>query len=179
MKACGNTPPLNIKNKNAWIGNERLRYAKLFDIPMAEALPSGFPQNTVHAQRALVAVSLIRPRQLGDAIAALYEASFARSQDIHRLDDIKPILMQIFGGTVTRDIVDKATSDDVKKLLVANTDKALLDGSFGLPWLVATNAKGQKESYWGFDHIAQVADHLGLKRPQPGSASEGGWRAML
>ena len=71
----------------------------------------------------------------------------------------------------------------------------MAEGSFGLPWFVgqytnllsrilvnsikATNAQGQKEGYWGFDHIAQVADHLGLERPKPESANEGGWRAML
>jgi len=44
---------------------------------------------------------------------------------------------------------------------------------------LATSAEGKKESYWGFDHIGQVAAHLGLERPQPGSAEEGGWKAML
>ena len=45
--------------------------------------------------------------------------------------------------------------------------------------VAATNSEGEKECYWGFDHIAQVADHLGLERPKPGSANEGGWRALL
>ena len=43
----------------------------------------------------------------------------------------------------------------------------------------ATNARGVKECFWGFDHIAQVADHLGLDRPVAGSPGEGGWKAML
>ncbi|KAL9128979.1 MAG: hypothetical protein Q9217_002454 [Psora testacea] len=146
---------------------------------MSENMPPGFPQNTINAQRALVAVSLVRPQQLGDAIAALYDASFAKRQEIHRLENIRPIFLKMFGDTVTNEIMDRATSDEVKNLLAVNTDKAVADGSFGLPWYVATNVKGQKEGYWGFDHIAQVADHLGLERPKPGSASEGGWRAML
>ncbi len=45
--------------------------------------------------------------------------------------------------------------------------------------IAATNAAGEKECFWGFDHIAQVTDHLGLKRPVSGSSLEGGWRAML
>ena len=55
----------------------------------------------------------------------------------------------------------------------------MADGAFGLPWFVATNPKGETEGYWGFDHIGQVADHLGLERPKAGKKSEVGWRAML
>jgi len=90
----------------------------------------------------------------------------------------------------------QATTDETKKLLTAKTDEALADGSFGLPWYageseppfclsnflltaVATNAKGEKECYWGFDHLAQVASHLGLKRPISGNSRERGWQAML
>jgi len=63
--------------------------------------------------------------------------------------------------------------------LAANTDQAMADGAFGLPWFVATNANGVTKGYWGFDHIGQLVDHLGLDRPKAGSKSEGGWRAML
>lgn len=44
---------------------------------------------------------------------------------------------------------------------------------------LATDAEGRRECYWGFDHLGQVADHLGLERPRAGSTNEGGWRAML
>ena len=39
---------------------------------------------------------------------------------------------------------------------------------------VATNTRGETETYWGFDHIGQVIDHLGLEKPR-----NGGWRVML
>lgn len=34
-------------DKGEWVKKERLRWAKLFDIPMAESLPPGFPANTI------------------------------------------------------------------------------------------------------------------------------------
>ena len=43
---------------------------------------------------------------------------------------------------------------------------------------IATNARGEREDFWGFDHIGQVIDHLGLER-QLGTRNEGGWKAML
>jgi len=43
-----------------------------------------------------------------------------------------------------------------KEILGKNTDAALADGAFGLPWFVATNAKGEKETFWGVDHLARL-----------------------
>jgi hypothetical protein len=39
----------------------------------------------------------------------------------------------------------------------------------------ATNADGKTESFWGFDHLGQVVEYLGLQRPDENR----GWRAML
>lgn len=65
MKACGNTPPINIKSlpsarssvllspvdrivdKGAYMDHERLRWARLFDVPMKETTPPDFPANTL------------------------------------------------------------------------------------------------------------------------------------
>ncbi|KAK3178243.1 hypothetical protein OEA41_000376 [Lepraria neglecta] len=148
-----------VTDKSEWVGKERLRWAHLFNIPMAEEMPPGFPRNTVQASH--------------ETIATLYHMSFAERQEIHTLELLGPVFSKIFGERPA-----KATSDEVKKLLSIKTDEVLAEGAFGLPWFVATNAKGEKECYWGFDHIAQVTDHLGLEKPKPDN-SEGGWRAML
>lgn len=66
-----------------------------------------------------------------------------------------PILEKIFGEEQTTEILAKvcikvaripafkltlislqSTSEEVKKLLTANTEEALAEGSFGLPWYV-------------------------------------------
>lgn len=61
-----------------------------------------------------------------------------------------------------------------KELLVKNTDRALADGAFGVPWYVCTNSEEKTDTFWGVDHIGQVANHLGLER-----LKVGGWKAML
>lgn len=66
----------------------------------------------------------------------------------------------------------KMGSAEVKGRLQENTDLAIKEGAFGLPWFVATNAQGQTERFWGFDHLGQVIEHLGLERGN-------GLRAML
>ena len=96
-------------DKDAWLGKERLRWATLFHVPMAESMPPGFPQNTLQAQRALVAVSLIRPQHLGDSIAALYDRSFVKVQDIHTLESIRPVFVEMFGDSATEEIMNKVS----------------------------------------------------------------------
>lgn len=40
--------------------------------------------------------------------------------------------------------------------------------------VVATNAKGEKESFWGIDHLGQLCDFVGVERP-----AGKGWKALL
>jgi hypothetical protein len=40
--------------------------------------------------------------------------------------------------------------------------------------VVATNSKGEKEGFWGVDHMAQLCAFLELEKPE-GKA----WKAML
>ncbi|OCL12704.1 thioredoxin-like protein, partial [Glonium stellatum] len=47
MKACGNTPPLQIKNKDKWVNVERARWSRLFNIPISAHPPDGFPISTL------------------------------------------------------------------------------------------------------------------------------------
>jgi 2-hydroxychromene-2-carboxylate isomerase len=61
-----------------------------------------------------------------------------------------------------------------KDLLLKQTEKALSEGAFGLPWFVCTDREGKIECFWGVDHLGQVAEFLGIEKP-----TNGGWKAML
>lgn len=69
----------------------------------------------------------------------------------------------------------KVGEAEVKKLLLTNSEKAVEEGAFGLPWFVATNAEGVTEGFWGVDHLGQVVKFLGLDR----GVDEKGFRALL
>ncbi|TVY41333.1 hypothetical protein LSUB1_G001803 [Lachnellula subtilissima] len=77
------------------------------------------------------------------------------------------------GGEEVMAVLEMADKEG-KEMLANNTDAALADGPFGLLWFVATNSKGERETFWGVDHLAQVADHLGLDKPKTGE-----WKALL
>ena len=64
-------------------------------------------------------------------------------------------------------------------LLVGYIPKVLFVQNFDMSISIATDSRGKTETYWGFDHIGQVTDHLGLGKPKTGTKNEGGWRATL
>ena len=86
-------------------------------------------------------------------IAALFRYSFVERQAIHTSNGLLSVLVTILGqseaeeilgmvrSSVTKQCIVKlnllqCSSDEIKKLLLANTSEALAEGSFGLPWYV-------------------------------------------
>jgi len=177
MHKCDNRAPLTIKNKDKWINIERLRWARAFDIPMSEQMPDGFPPVTLQTQRALTALHMENPDKLADTMTELYRALWIDGQPIEKPSGAIPCFAKALGISQleAETLYKKGNDPNVKSQLLKNTDLAFNDGAFGLPWFVVTNSRGEKESFWGFDHLGQVVDHLGLERPR----NNRGWKAML
>lgn len=162
-------------DKDKWIGLERTRWAKLFNVPMDPEFPANFPPLTLPNMRALCALTAITPGQasLCSALDALYHAYWVEHKETHKPDVLVEVLKGALGEDLTKNIVDLMASKG-KQILAENMHKALADGAFGLPWLTCTNARGEKEGFWGVDHIGQVAAFMDLEKPKMG-----GWRSML
>ncbi|KAL5391370.1 hypothetical protein DPSP01_001243 [Paraphaeosphaeria sporulosa] len=175
MKACGNTPPLKIKNKDKYINTERLRWSSLLNIPISQSPPPGFPTNTILIQRVLTAISLSHPTSLPSALALLWQSYWVHWNDPSTEENMLAILRTVVGGDQeARKVLEKSRGEEVKQKLGEDTERAVGEGAFGLPWFVATNNKGETERYWGVDHLGQLCDHLGLERPVGR-----GWKALL
>ncbi|MDI1490289.1 MAG: hypothetical protein OHK93_001489 [Ramalina farinacea] len=181
LKACKNTPLLLVKNKAQWAPREHARWVQLFNIPMNTAWPPGYPPNSSQTQRALLAVErLAEPEKLAGCAAGLFHRHFAEARAVNKPEDWREVLERILGGEVAARVEEMSRTDEMQRLLRERTEAAVEgEGSFGLPWYVVTNVKGEKEAFFGFDHIGQVANHLGLRKPEAGSLGEGGWKAML
>ncbi|KAF2669661.1 putative 2-hydroxychromene-2-carboxylate isomerase [Microthyrium microscopicum] len=174
MKACDNRPPIEITNKNKWIYVERLRWAKQFNIPLKPETPEGFPVLTLTPQRALTAVSILYPELLVQCTSAVYTAFWVEHTRINEPAALGSVLGSVLANDQLDKVMQATSTKDVKDGLSEKTQEAFDTGAFGMPWFVATNKKGETEAFWGFDHLGQVADHLGLERPL-----QDGWRAML
>lgn len=69
-------------------------------------------------------------------------------------------------------VVDRAVKEG--KMLLENTEEAFQQGAFGLPWMVCENEKGQKEGFWGLNHLGVRLDFLGIEKPRTRP-----WKALL
>ena len=65
-------------------------------------------------------------------------------------------------------ILGQGKEEESRAILRKNTEQAIAEGACGLPWFVAFNEKGERDSFWGFDHLGLVVRHLGIgKLPAP------------
>ncbi|PYH92345.1 HCCA isomerase/glutathione S-transferase kappa [Aspergillus ellipticus CBS 707.79] len=175
MNACGNTAPIQIKNKNVWINRERGRWARYFSVPMVETTPEGFPPRTLSTQRALCAVGQKFPDKLLPTFEALFNLFWVEGNpNIAQPECFGPALESVLGKNETQVILEAMNHPEIKGQLTTNTDRAFKSGAFGIPWFECTNSKGETEGFWGVDHLGQVADFLGLDTKQ-----EKGFRALL
>lgn len=152
----------------------------MFSIPMRADIPPGFPVKTLSVMRTLAhidqadrAASLPQTRLIR-ALDAIYHAFFAEHRPQQEAETLAKILAGLFGKDEAEEVMRLGASAEAKEALSRNTDLAFKDGAFGLPWIVCTNAEGERDTFWGVDNIGLAATFLGLEKPQSKT-----WRALL
>lgn len=96
-------------DKDKFVNRDRLRWARLYDIPTQKEMPPGFPKNTIPVQRALTAIILSQPAKLEETFRVLYHASFAEHLDVVDKDVLHELLSKVLGEDGARDIMTKVT----------------------------------------------------------------------
>ena len=100
-------------DKGEYVDKQRLQWAQMFNIPMSRKMPSGFPANTLQAQRVLTALSLVAQEKLADVIAVLWHMSFVEGKQIHKAEHIEPVIASLVGETLARDVLDKVCDQTI------------------------------------------------------------------
>ncbi|KAB8238783.1 uncharacterized protein BDW43DRAFT_305685 [Aspergillus alliaceus] len=75
-----------------------------------------------------------------------------------------PLLVNGLGADIAKEVLDASRQSEIKERLAGNMQKAFDRGAFGLPWFECVNVSGEKEGFWGVDHIGRVMEFLGLER---------------
>lgn len=97
-----------LADKDKWIQLERVRWAKVFGVPMSEASPPNFPPNTLHLQRVLCALSLQTEEATGaggktaqellaQSLTRLWYAFWVDHADVGKAEVFEPILSDVLG----------------------------------------------------------------------------------
>ncbi|PGH10358.1 hypothetical protein GX51_00115 [Blastomyces parvus] len=123
-------------------------------------------------QRALCAIPA---EQLPACFDALYKELWVEGNPtLNDPETFLPILEAAVGKETAANALAQSTTQPIKDQLIANSDKAVEIGAFGIPWFECTNSSGETECFWGVDHMAQVAMFLGLE-----TTADKGFRAMM
>jgi 2-hydroxychromene-2-carboxylate isomerase len=140
--------------------------------------PPNFPPRTLPIMRALAALGSTSQSDLQSAMDALWEEFFVKHTQTEEPTALRRILSEVLDSPVLADgLLTRAASDSVdggKTILSSNTEKAFRDGAFGVPWMVCTRSDGQRQSFWGVDHLGRLAAFLELEKPATGK-----WRSLL
>ena len=91
------------------MAKDRRRMSKLFNVPMVENMPAGFPWNTVQAQRALLAAQMVKPDLFEDIVQALYHQAWCDGEGLGGIDEISSAFVKVFGRETAAAILKKVS----------------------------------------------------------------------
>ena len=154
MKATGNRPPwmvyADVPAKVAYDQLEFQRFIAANQLSKFQMNPH-FPPNSLAAMRVVVAAG-----QLGIQLAVIETLMTAMWEAGENLSD-RGVLHAVLAkaGHDADALMAAAEQDDVKAALVANTERAVARGAFGIPTFFVG-----EEMFFGKERLAQVADAL-------------------
>jgi 2-hydroxychromene-2-carboxylate isomerase len=82
-------------------------------------------------------LELSHPNKVESAVALFYENFWVRWNEPTKPENMQAILGTVLGSDEEAGkVLERVKTEEVKKKLSANTEKAFADGAFGLPWFV-------------------------------------------
>lgn len=147
LKAQGwSTSPFNIyPAKGRYMVRDISRIAAARGLEFT--MPSSFPANSLHAARlALSGGTEDWTRQFSRAV---FEAEFARGEDIGSQEGLARIIASLTGADDPEPMMARSRSEAIKSELRQQCDRAISLGIFGAPAFVAEDG----ELFWGDDRL--------------------------
>ncbi|GMS96562.1 hypothetical protein PENTCL1PPCAC_18737, partial [Pristionchus entomophagus] len=169
-KVNANSPFVAVPEKTAHLEIDLRRQSAYYGIEMRvpeAAHVSSFLKmgNTVAAQRLIVAAG---DEEGGERLISFIRALFARMwrdhRPIHEDAHLEEVLSSLhISPTTASSLIDKSKTAEVKQRFIDNTQEAIDDGAFGLPWMkVYRPNEVSHESFFGSDRFHLIEKHLGL-----------------
>ncbi len=161
-KLTGNAPPMirdaEVKGKNEYAMLEMQRFIARHGLGKYRLHPQ-FPFNSITLQRMLFAAD--QDGRGVQFVEALLRPIWEDGLDISSPEAIGAVLSA--GGFDAADLFARAQTDAVKQGLVANTDRAVARGAFGIPTMFVGKTGAAPEAYemfFGKERLAQIEEML-------------------
>jgi 2-hydroxychromene-2-carboxylate isomerase len=115
--------------------------------------------------RSICALQLVRPEKVDEYMTALCRKFWIDLEPVSKPEVYGRVLAEVLGSEVEAKAVLRKTGEaEAKELLKNNTEEAFKSGSFGAPWFEAMNSKGEKQGFWGINHLGLLIEFLGLEK---------------
>jgi len=145
----GNTSPVMVPNKGAWVRNDTMKYAAKYGVEL-NYNPHGLV-NILPSDRAAALAE--REGDLEAMMATVYPAMMVDGKDISKPDVLAELLTA--AGLDAEYYLNAIKTDEVKELLKANTQEAADRGAFGAPTFFVGD-----EMFFGQDRLHFVEEAL-------------------
>lgn len=145
FKAAGNSSPIAVPAKRAYILADLPRWAGKYGVPMK--MNPYFPINTIKLMRGAIAAQA--QGRFDEYHPIAFRGVWVEELDLGKISVLAEVLKKV---GIDPDAIE---GDEIKSRLQANTDEAVARGAFGVPAFFVGN-----EMFWGNDRLDFVEDAL-------------------
>ncbi len=149
FKATGNQTPAAIPAKGAYYGVDLPRFAKRYAVPFKNN--PFFPVNTLALMRGAVSYQL--NGDFDGYLKTIFDSMWVNPKDMNNPEIIGEVLMN--GGFDPEDFMNRVSDQNVKDILINNTEEAVQKGAFGAPTIFVGD-----EMFFGQDRLDFIEEAL-------------------
>lgn len=145
FKETGNTSPMTVKAKGAYVAVDLARCAKMLGVPLV--YNSAFPVNTIAVMRGAIAAQ--EDGYFDEYAPAVWQGMWMDDKNMADPETIGSVLTA--AGIDQEKFAARIGEDSIKAKLRENTDEAVSRGVFGAPTFFVGD-----EMFWGQDRLDHV-----------------------
>ncbi|XP_068943541.1 glutathione S-transferase kappa 1-like isoform X2 [Petaurus breviceps papuanus] len=170
IKDSGNLRPVLVPQKQKYLRDELQHLAEFYQVPLV--IPRDLrgviiDEGSLNAMRFLSSVELEKPEMLEKVSRELWVRIWSQDEDITEPQSIQTAAEKAgLSEEQAKGLLEKCSTEEVKKKLRENTDTAFRYGAFGLPTIVY-HLHDKSHMLFGSDRMELLAHLLGKEWQGP------------
>ena len=158
-KLTGNAPPMirnaDVKGKVEYDALEMRRFIARHNLTKFKLHPK-FPFNSIALQRLCAAAE--QDGRAVQFVEAMLPKVWEEGVDVTDPETLAATVAEI--GFDAADLIARIQTDEIKQIVMKNTDHAVERGAFGIPTMYVGPKDGKREMFFGKERLAQIEELL-------------------